>query len=70
MKSNADGEIKYKARYIIGGHRDYLKHYMVHGAQTAQPSSARLLLALAMALEFDVCPRDVKLAYLQSSRIA
>ena len=32
IKSNADGETKYKSRYIIGGHRDVLKHFMVHGA--------------------------------------
>ena len=47
IKSDADGGVKYKARYVIGGHRDKLKHYMVHGAQTLQQSSARLLLTLA-----------------------
>ena len=26
VKSNADGQVKYKARYVIGGHRDTLKH--------------------------------------------
>ena len=67
IKSNADGEIKYKARYVIGGHRDCFKHCMVHGDQNVQPSSARLLLALAMAYDFNVWSTDVKLAYLQSS---
>lgn len=27
IKSNADGQVKYKARYIIGGHRDVLKQF-------------------------------------------
>ena len=67
IKSNADGQIKYKARYVIGGHRDKLKHYMVHGAQTVQPSSIRLLLALASSMNFEVWSSDVKLAYLQST---
>ena len=30
IKSNSDGLIKYKARYVIGGHHDSLKHFMVH----------------------------------------
>ena len=68
IKSNADGKIKYKARYVIGGHRDKLKHYMVHGAQTLQASSARLLLSLAAAFDFEVWTSDVKLAYLQSTK--
>ncbi len=32
IKSNPHGKIKHKARYVIGGHRDRLKHYIVHGA--------------------------------------
>ena len=68
IKSNADGEIQYKARYVIGGHRDRLKHYMVHGAQTLQASFARLLLVLATAHEFKAWTSDVNLAYLQSSK--
>ena len=41
VKSNPDGDVKFKARYVIGGHRNQLKHYMVHGGQTLQYSSAR-----------------------------
>ena len=40
---------------------------MVHGIQTIQPSSARLLLTLTNAFAFDIWSTDVKLAYLQSS---
>ncbi len=52
--SNADSEIQYKARYVVGGHRDNLQQYLVHGAQTLHGSSARLLLALASAFDFEV----------------
>ena len=68
MKSNDEGEIKYKPRYVIGVHRDVLKHYMVHGARTVQASSVRLLVALATTLNFDIWSTDVKLTYLQSSK--
>ena len=40
IKSNPDGETKYKARYVIAGRRDILKHYMVRDALTPQASSA------------------------------
>ena len=67
IKSNADEKVKYKARYVMGGHRDKMKNFLVHGAQTFQPSSARLLLALSSIHGFDVWSTDVKLAYLRSS---
>ena len=34
IKSSEDGETKYKARYVTGGHRDRLKHMMVHTTST------------------------------------
>ena len=67
IKSNADGQVKYKARYVIGGHRDRLKQYLVHGAQALQASSARLILAIAAIYDLAVWSCDVKLAYLQSA---
>ena len=54
IKSNAEVKVKYKARYVICGHRDTLKYYLVYGAQTLQASSAPLLFALASAHNFDV----------------
>lgn len=67
IKSTEDGEVKFKARYVIGGHRDRLKNMMVHSVQTLQPSSIRLLLALAAMHGFDVWTSDVRQAYLQSA---
>lgn len=67
MKSTEKGEVKYKPRFVIGGHRDKLKQMMVHHTATLQPCSIRLLLALTMAHRFDIWTSDVTQAYLQSA---
>jgi len=67
IKSTEDGEIKYKARFVIGGHRDKQKHLMVHNSATLQPQSIRLLLSLAHANDFAIWTADVTQAYLQST---
>ena len=67
VKSTEDEEVKFKARYVIGGHRDKLKGFMVHTSQTLQPSSVRLLLALAELHGFSTWTSDVTQAYLQSA---
>ena len=67
VKSTEDGEVKFKARYVIGGQRDKLKGFMVHTSQTLQPSSVRLLLALAELHGFSTWTSDVTQAYLQSA---
>ena len=67
IKSNADGEIKFRARYVMGAHRDKLKHFLVHGAQIVQPSLTRLLFAFFSAHGFIIWHSDVNLGYLQCS---
>ena len=67
IKSKAEGNSKYKARFVIVGHGDSLKHYLVHRTQTLEVFYARLLIALALAHNFDVWSSDVKLEYLQSA---
>ncbi len=68
IKSTVDGEIKYKARYVICGNRDRLKDMIVHSTQTVQASYTRLLLSLASILGFDIWTADVTQAYLQSRK--
>lgn len=63
---NVDGLEKYKARYVIGGHRDSMKDLIVHQSQNIQPSSIRLILALAAINSLYIWTSDVRQAYLQS----
>ena len=67
IKSEAKGKAIFKDCYVIGGQKDSLKSYLVHGSQTLHIASIRLLLELASILRFKVWSTDVKLAYLQSS---
>jgi hypothetical protein len=62
-----DGREVYKARLCLGGHRDFLKHNMVHTATTLSQTSTRLILAIAAIFDFDVWTTDVQQAYLQSA---
>lgn len=66
IKSKSTGEILFKARYVIGGHRDKYKALIVHASCTIQPSSIRLLLALAKMLDFDIWTADARQAFLQA----
>lgn len=34
IKSTSDGKIKHKANFVIGGHRDKFKKFMLHFSQT------------------------------------
>ena len=67
IKSKLDGKIMFKARFVVGGHRDRLKEFMVHSSQTLQPQSIRILLALAVIFGFKIWTADVRQAYLQSA---
>ena len=62
-----DDQVKFKARCVIGGHRDSMKALMVHSAATLHSRSTRLLLALDAVYGFDIWSSDVGQAYLQSA---
>ena len=67
IKSAEDGQVKFKARYVIGGHRDRREALMAHRAATLQPKSIRLLLDLAAIHGFDIWSFDFRQAYFQSA---
>jgi hypothetical protein len=49
-----NGTEKFKARFCLGGHRDFMEKSMVHTATQLSRSSTRLILAVAAVLGFDV----------------
>ena len=67
IKSTKNNQIKYKARFVIGGHRDNLKQLMVHNTPILQPQFIRLLLALAVSHGFDTWTSDVIQVFFQSA---
>lgn len=73
LKSTKGSGVKYKAFFVVGGHRARFKLYMVHTTQTIQPSSIRLFkyrsswLLPPATMNFDIWALDVIQAYLQST---
>lgn len=59
MKSDQDGDIKFKARFVIGGHRDNLKKLIVHSLQILDPLSFRILVPTASIHNFYMWTPDV-----------
>lgn len=53
-KSKSDRAVKCKARDLISGHRNKMKHRIMHSAITLQPQTVRNALALATLLNSEV----------------
>lgn len=62
-----DGEVTRGVRYVIGTHRDRVKHMMLHSATKLQSQSICLVLTLATIFGFEVWRSDVSQSYLQYS---
>lgn len=67
IKRKDTGEEVYKARFVLGGHKDRDKRSVVHSATTLKQSSIMLLLELATILGFKLWSTDINQAYLQSA---
>ena len=67
IKSTEEGQEKYKARFVMGGHRDKVKNLLVHNLCTLQPQSIRTLLAIALCRGYGIWTADVTQAYLEST---
>ena len=68
IKSDEDEEERYKTRYVAGRHLDIHKDFIVHGAQTIQCVSVRIILVVAKIKRFRIWVVDVQLAYLKSDK--
>lgn len=58
-----DGHVKYEARFVIGGHRDIMKNFIVHQSQIHE-STIRFILALTATHWYRVWTSDDCQAYL------
>ena len=67
VQSSKDSRPRNKAQYVIAGHCDYLKLFLVHSVQTILKSSIRLLIAVTAMVDSEFSSNDIKLEYLQSS---
>ena len=67
VKKSDDGAEVYKARFVLGGHRDRDKRTFVHNCTTLKAHSTRLPVAVATILDFVIWSTDINQAYLQSA---
>ena len=66
LKGSETSEEKPKARYVVQGHKDAEKAFVVHNLPTVQQRSIRVLVSLAAVKGFMIFSDDVSQAYLQS----
>ena len=63
---NPDTELeRYKARFVVQGHRDKEKDILIHTSKTVKYRSKRLMCAIAAILGFNIWNQDVTQAYIQ-----
>lgn len=67
IKHSDDGSVRFKARFVVRGHLDKEKYFVVHNSVTLRYSLLRVILAQATFLGFDIWSFDVTQAYLQSA---
>ena len=64
--ANTDKE-RWKARFVVQGHRDKLKKSLVHDISVAKQHSIKKLIGIAAIFDFRLFSTDVTQAYLQSA---
>ena len=60
-------KLSFKARHVIGNHRDQLRAFMFYESQTIKPMKIRMVWARTDIMGFELWETDVTQAYLQSA---
>lgn len=66
---NTEEEL-YKARFIVQGHKDKEKGFIIHISKTVRHKNIKILLTLAATYKLKVKGQDVKQAYIQAHDLA
>lgn len=69
VKEGDDSQLKMKASLVFHGNGDRDRFSVHHDSLSADLSNVRLMISLAMVLDFKIATADVKGAYIQSGRI-
>lgn len=67
IKDGGTPKERWKARFVVQGHRDKMKRSLVHDSPNAKQQSTRLVVGLASVFGFRLFSTDVTQAYLQSA---
>lgn len=66
IKHVGTNNAKFKSRYVLQGHNDKEKPFIVHNISTLRQSSTKIILSTSAVLNFRIFSHDVNQAYLQS----
>ena len=61
---------RYKARFIVQGHKDREKEFLIHTSKTIRYKNIRLILTISAAMNFEVWSQDVTQAYIQGENLS
>lgn len=66
IKNEGTTEEKEKARFVVQGHKDKEKNFLVHNSNTSKQASTRLIASISSLFNFTIWTCDVSQAYTQS----
>jgi hypothetical protein len=67
IKDPGTDQERWKARFAVQGHKDFLKRAIVHDTATLSQRGARMIFAMAAIFCFKLWTEDVRRAYIQTT---